>query len=56
MYLIFRWDINSIEHLPKYMKLCYVTLLDVYKEIEDDMEKQGKQYRVHYAKEEVGHL
>ncbi|XP_002274445.2 valencene synthase [Vitis vinifera] len=46
-----RWDINSINQLPEYMKLCYVALLDVYKEIEEEMEKEGNQYRVHYAKE-----
>ncbi|KAL6318349.1 hypothetical protein AAG906_039441 [Vitis piasezkii] len=44
-----RWDINSIDQLPEYMKLCYVALLDVYKEIEEEMEKEGNQYRVHYA-------
>ena len=38
------------------MKLCYAALLDVYKEIEEEMEKEGNQYRVHYAKEVVGHL
>ncbi|CBI31311.3 unnamed protein product, partial [Vitis vinifera] len=46
-----RWDINSIDQLPEYMKLCYAALLDVYKEIEEEMEKEGNQYRVHYAKE-----
>ncbi|KAL6316127.1 hypothetical protein AAG906_015957 [Vitis piasezkii] len=46
-----RWDINSIDQLPEYMKLCYAALLDVYKEIEEEMEKEGHQYRVHYAKE-----
>ncbi|KAJ9676254.1 hypothetical protein PVL29_024989 [Vitis rotundifolia] len=44
-----RWDINSIDHLPEYMKHCYVALLDVYKEIEEEMEKERYQYRVHYA-------
>ncbi|KAL6318348.1 hypothetical protein AAG906_039440 [Vitis piasezkii] len=44
-----RWDINSIDHLPEYMKLFYVALLDVYKEIEEEMEKERYQYRVHYA-------
>ncbi|KAL6315648.1 hypothetical protein AAG906_004819 [Vitis piasezkii] len=44
-----RWDINSIDHLPEYMKLFYVALLDVYKEIEEEMEKERFQYRVHYA-------
>ena len=51
-----RWDINSIDHLPEYMKYYYVALLDVYKEIEKEMEKAGYQYRVHYAIEVVGHL
>uniref|UniRef100_F6HN25 Valencene synthase n=1 Tax=Vitis vinifera TaxID=29760 RepID=F6HN25_VITVI len=46
-----RWDSNSIDHLPEYMKLSYMALLDVYKEIEEEMEKEGNQYRVHYAKE-----
>ncbi|KAL6318343.1 hypothetical protein AAG906_039435 [Vitis piasezkii] len=44
-----RWDINSIDHLPEYMKLFYVALLDVYKEIEEEMKKERYQYRVHYA-------
>ncbi|KAJ9676261.1 hypothetical protein PVL29_024996 [Vitis rotundifolia] len=44
-----RWDINSIDHLPEYMKLFYVALLDVYKEIEEEMEKERYQYRAHYA-------
>ena len=38
------------------MNLCYAPLLDVYKEIEEEMEKEGNQFRVHYAKEVVGHL
>ncbi|KAL6316967.1 hypothetical protein AAG906_024505 [Vitis piasezkii] len=44
-----RWEINSIDHLPEYMKHFYVALLDVYKEIEEEMEKEGNQYRVRYA-------
>ena len=35
------------------MKLYYVALLDLYKEIEEEMEKEGYQYRVHYAIEVV---
>ena len=51
---IFRWDINNIDHIPEYMKLFYVVLLDVYNEIEEEMEKQGYHYRLHYAIEAVG--
>ncbi|KAL6315667.1 hypothetical protein AAG906_004840 [Vitis piasezkii] len=46
-----RWDIKSIDHLPEYMKLFYVILLDLYKEIDQELEKDGNQYRVYYAKE-----
>ena len=38
------------------MKLCYVALLDVYKDIEQEMEKKGYQYRLPYALEAVGHI
>ncbi|XP_022717942.1 (+)-delta-cadinene synthase isozyme XC14-like [Durio zibethinus] len=48
---IHRWDINCIDKLPNYMKLCYSELLNVYKEMEDLMTEQGKSYRVQLAKE-----
>ncbi|XVF04090.1 hypothetical protein REPUB_Repub05bG0051700 [Reevesia pubescens] len=48
---IHRWDISCIDQLPDYMKVCYREMLNVYKEMEDLMAKQGKSYRVHFAKE-----
>ncbi|KAF5461047.1 hypothetical protein F2P56_020873 [Juglans regia] len=48
-----RWDINCIDQLPQYMKLIYKALLDVYEEIEEEMSKEGRFYRVYYAKEEM---
>ena len=48
-----RWDINAIDQLPEYMKLCYRALIDVYNELEKDLASQGKLYRLHYAKEAV---
>ncbi|KAK7822081.1 putative terpene synthase 2 [Quercus suber] len=39
-----RWDINCIDQIPEYMKLCYKALLDVYEEIEDEMSKEGRSY------------
>ncbi|KAJ9671618.1 hypothetical protein PVL29_025364 [Vitis rotundifolia] len=45
-----RWDASSIDQLPDYMKVCYQALLDVYEEMQEEMTKQGKLYRVHYAK------
>ncbi|KAL9431876.1 hypothetical protein AB3S75_026974 [Citrus x aurantiifolia] len=46
-----RWDINAIDQLPEYMKLCYRALINVYSEVEKYLVSQGKLYRLHYAKE-----
>ncbi|KAJ9671954.1 hypothetical protein PVL29_025549 [Vitis rotundifolia] len=46
-----RWDISAIDQLPEYMRVCYRALLDVYSEIEEEMAKKGRSYRVYYAKE-----
>ncbi|KAH9743948.1 alpha-humulene/(-)-(E)-beta-caryophyllene synthase [Citrus sinensis] len=51
-----RWDINAIDQLPEYMKLCYGALIDVYSEAEKDLASQGKLYRLHYAKEAMKNL
>ncbi|KAK9989311.1 hypothetical protein SO802_029550 [Lithocarpus litseifolius] len=50
-----RWDISCIDQLPKYMKLCYKVLLDVFEEIEEEMCEDGRLYCVYYAKVVVGH-
>lgn len=42
-----------MDQLPKYMQICYQALLDFFKEIEDEMAKQGRTYRFLYAKEAV---
>ncbi|KAL9454231.1 hypothetical protein AB3S75_009763 [Citrus x aurantiifolia] len=51
-----RWDINAIDQLPEYMKLCYRALIDVYSEVEKDLASQGKLYRLYYAKEAMKNL
>ncbi|KAI5333498.1 PREDICTED: (-)-germacrene D synthase [Prunus dulcis] len=48
-----RWDINCMDELPDYMQVFYHTLLNVYDEIEEEMVKEGRSYRVYYAKEAV---
>ncbi|KAH7861040.1 hypothetical protein Vadar_020872 [Vaccinium darrowii] len=45
-----RWEISALDQLPEYMKLCYHALLDVYNMIDEEMAKQGRSYRVNYAK------
>ena len=52
--LNYRWDINCIDQLRDYMKLCYKAVLDVFEEIEEKICKEGKLY-VHYAKVAVWH-
>ncbi|KAL4352950.1 hypothetical protein GQ457_06G022510 [Hibiscus cannabinus] len=44
-----RWDVNCMDQFPNYMKLFYKPLLDLYREVEDTMVKQGKSYRVQYV-------
>ncbi|KAK7854619.1 (-)-germacrene d synthase [Quercus suber] len=44
------WDISCIDQLPKYTKLCYKVLLDVFEEIEEEMCKDGRLDCVYYAK------
>ncbi|CAL2266064.1 unnamed protein product [Prunus armeniaca] len=48
-----RWDINCMDELPDYMQVFYHTLLNVYDEIEEEMVKEGRSYRVYHAKEAV---
>ncbi|KAA3472490.1 (+)-delta-cadinene synthase isozyme XC14-like [Gossypium australe] len=45
-----RWDVDYIDQLPEYMKSFYKPLLDFYREEEEAMIKQGKSYRIKYAK------
>lgn len=42
-----------MDELPDYMQVFYHTLLNVYDEIEEEMVKEGRSYRVNYAKEAV---
>ncbi|KAB2006098.1 hypothetical protein ES319_D11G318300v1 [Gossypium barbadense] len=44
-----RWDTNCIDQLPDYMKLWYSETLNVYKDMEGLMSKEGKSYRVQVA-------
>ncbi|XP_058195773.1 (-)-germacrene D synthase-like [Rhododendron vialii] len=51
-----RWEKNALDQLPEYMKLCYQALLDVYNMIDEEMAKEGRSYRVNYAKSEMKNL
>ncbi|CAK9141785.1 unnamed protein product [Ilex paraguariensis] len=46
-----RWDMKEIDQLPDYMKIVYRNLLNLYKELEEEMAKQGISYRLYYSQE-----
>ncbi|KAK4490036.1 hypothetical protein RD792_000690 [Penstemon davidsonii] len=48
-----RMDVGGLEQLPPYMRVSYQAVLDVYAEMEEEMEKVDRLYGVHYAKEEM---
>ncbi|KAF7142010.1 hypothetical protein RHSIM_Rhsim06G0190300 [Rhododendron simsii] len=51
-----RWENSALDQLPEYMKLCYQALLDVYNMIDEEMVKEGRSYRVNYAKSAMNKL
>ncbi|KAG5546366.1 hypothetical protein RHGRI_018519 [Rhododendron griersonianum] len=53
---ITRWENSALDQLPEYMKLCYQALLDVYNMIDEEMAKEGRSYRVNYAKSAMNKL
>ncbi|KAK9212488.1 hypothetical protein WN943_001870 [Citrus x changshan-huyou] len=44
-----RWDISNIDVLPKYIKLIYQELLDVFGEAEEQISKEGRTYCMSYV-------
>ncbi|XP_027355362.1 (-)-germacrene D synthase-like [Abrus precatorius] len=55
-YAIERWDISCMDFLPEYMKICYQALLDIFKEIEQEMDKEGRAFCVIYVRNEIKRL
>ncbi|KAI8552714.1 hypothetical protein RHMOL_Rhmol06G0288200 [Rhododendron molle] len=45
-----RWEVNAPDQLPDYMKHFYQKILDTYNVFDGEMDKQGRSYRVEYAK------
>ncbi|KAG5601152.1 hypothetical protein H5410_032522 [Solanum commersonii] len=50
------WDISVIDSLPSYMRPAYQALINIYNEMEQLLAKEGKSYRVYYAKYEMKKL
>ncbi|KAL2466529.1 Alpha-humulene/(-)-(E)-beta-caryophyllene synthase [Abeliophyllum distichum] len=51
-----RWDISEIDRLPEYMKPLYSALLNLYKQFDEELSKEGRSYAVYYAKEALKEL
>uniref|UniRef100_A0A368UHD3 Terpene synthase N-terminal domain-containing protein n=1 Tax=Glycine max TaxID=3847 RepID=A0A368UHD3_SOYBN len=52
-------EVNNVTRVNigfEYMKVCYIEILNVYEEIEEEMRKQGKVYCIKYAKKEMKRL
>ncbi|KAM3282946.1 hypothetical protein P3S67_026591 [Capsicum chacoense] len=54
--VIQRWDIKEIDCLPDYMRISYKALLDLYKDYETEMSRDGRSHVVNYAKERLKEL
>nr|BBD88588.1 beta-caryophyllene synthase [Zanthoxylum piperitum] len=51
-----RWEVVAGNELPNYMQVCYFALLDVVKEMEDNLVNKGLLYSMPYAKEAIKSL
>ncbi|KAK4361218.1 hypothetical protein RND71_020170 [Anisodus tanguticus] len=51
-----RWNIDSSEQLPPYMKIIYRALLDVYNKIEKELANENKSFLVNYSITEMKKL
>ncbi|XP_023552098.1 (+)-gamma-cadinene synthase-like [Cucurbita pepo subsp. pepo] len=51
-----RWDRSMVNVLPEYMKPFYIAMLDLYKEISKEIDKDESSLHVHIAKEEIKKL
>ncbi|XP_077252950.1 putative terpene synthase 2 [Tasmannia lanceolata] len=48
-----RWDVKTKDQIPKYMEVCYLALIDVVNEIEEELAAEGNSYRIPCLKEGI---
>ncbi|KAH6824296.1 hypothetical protein C2S53_011793 [Perilla frutescens var. hirtella] len=48
-----RWNVEETKRFPEYMKPLYKALLELYKQFEQELEKEGRSYVAYYAIESV---
>nr|WNI01929.1 terpene synthase [Psidium guajava] len=46
-----KWDVDAMDGLPEYMQAYYKELLHLYEEIGNEVAREGRSYRLVYAKE-----
>ncbi|KAF5730685.1 casbene synthase [Tripterygium wilfordii] len=51
-----KWNTSAIHQLPDYMKSLYKIILDVYDELENNLQSKERSYWVSYAKDTVKQL
>lgn len=51
-----RWDRSLVNVLPEYMKPFYIAMLDLYKKISKEVDKDESSLHIHVAKEEMKKL
>ncbi|KAH6788465.1 hypothetical protein C2S51_003471 [Perilla frutescens var. frutescens] len=51
-----RWNVEETKRLPEYMKPLYKALLELYKQFEQELEKEGRSYVAYYAIESLKEL
>ncbi|XP_049345899.1 sesquiterpene synthase 15b-like [Solanum verrucosum] len=51
-----RWNIDAAENLAPYMKIFYTALLHLYKEVENELAKENKSFRVNFPISEMKKL
>ncbi|KAG9454186.1 hypothetical protein H6P81_007090 [Aristolochia fimbriata] len=48
-----RWDLAAMDNLPEQVKPLYQELITLFKETEDELEKEGYSYQIGYVKQAV---
>ncbi|GAA0164393.1 hypothetical protein LIER_20044 [Lithospermum erythrorhizon] len=51
-----KWNIEEIDQLPDYMKICYIALLDLFDGFEKGLKEDDRSYAVNTTKEQMKQL
>ncbi|XP_068644964.1 terpene synthase 2-like [Aristolochia californica] len=51
-----RWDLAAMDELPEYLKPLYHELITLFKETEEELEREGYSYQIGYSKQALQDL